>query len=165
MCFLDQQLWKYDPWTPRLLGSLGVLQGQISCNHDKTFLSFSLWRIYTDRTKGMVTYHESLQRHQIVPEIIIFFTSTYSHFFKTAVSPNVADDRWTGNSVTDGSRWLLQDSDFWNIYVREKHRSVVPHTHPNREPNPQPRHVLWPGIEPTAFRVVEWASLVRAPKF
>ena len=39
--------------------------------------------------------------------------------------------------------------------VREKHQLVATHTHPNQEPNPQPRHVPQLGIKPVAFHFAE----------
>ena len=38
-----------------------------------------------------------------------------------------------------------------NINVREKHQSVASRVHHNQGPNPQPRHVPRPGIEPATF--------------
>ena len=39
-----------------------------------------------------------------------------------------------------------------NIGMREKHWLAVSHMHPNQRPNPQPRDVPWPGIEPVTFQ-------------
>ena len=55
-----------------------------------------------------------------------------------------------------------------NIDGRKKHPSVASCLCPNGGLNPQPRHVLWLGIEPVTFRFVgwhltNWATLVRAP--
>ena len=38
-----------------------------------------------------------------------------------------------------------------NINVREKHRSVASHVHPNQGSTPQPRFVPWLEIEPSTF--------------
>ena len=38
----------------------------------------------------------------------------------------------------------------------EKRQLVASHTHPNQEPNLQPRHVPWPGVEPMTFHCVVW---------
>ena len=39
-----------------------------------------------------------------------------------------------------------------NIDQREKNQSVASHTHPDFWPNPHPRHMPWPEIEPVTFR-------------
>ena len=52
-----------------------------------------------------------------------------------------------------------------NITMREKNQSVASWTCSDQEPNPQPRHVPWPGIEPETFLgwcPTNWATLVRA---
>ena len=41
-----------------------------------------------------------------------------------------------------------------NVDVKENHWSAASLMRPNWRPNPQPRHVLWPGIEPVAFHFV-----------
>ena len=45
--------------------------------------------------------------------------------------------------------------------ARETLMCCLLHT-PNRRPGPQPRHVLWPGIEPATFWFVGWATPDRA---
>ena len=42
-----------------------------------------------------------------------------------------------------------------NISVREKHQSDASCMRPNWGPNPQPRHVLWPGIKLATFCFVQ----------
>ena len=43
-----------------------------------------------------------------------------------------------------------------NINVRRKHGWTVSHTHPNRETNLQPWHVLWQGVKPRTFWFMGW---------
>ena len=45
-----------------------------------------------------------------------------------------------------------------NTDVREKHRRVAIHTHPDRGPNLQPKHVPWPEIAPMTFQFKGWCS-------
>ena len=51
--------------------------------------------------------------------------------------------------------------------VREKHQLIVSYTFSDWGSNPQPRHVPWPGIEPSTFQLKDdaptnWATLSRA---
>ena len=46
---------------------------------------------------------------------------------------------------------LMYQCENWCTDVREKHRSVVSYVHPNRGSKPQPRYILWTGIEPMIF--------------
>ena len=43
-----------------------------------------------------------------------------------------------------------------NIAVRQKHQSIAFQTCPNQGPNPQPRYVPWPEIEPMTFCSAGW---------
>ena len=54
-----------------------------------------------------------------------------------------------------------------NMDVREKHSLVASCTHPDQEPNLQPRHEPWRAIKPATFHFTgrcptDWAMLVKA---
>ena len=59
---------------------------------------------------------------------------------------------------------ILERGEWWekegerNINVREKHQLVASCTHPDQEPDPQPRHVPWTGIKPMTFQFMGTCS-------